>query len=174
MFEVDHPGTQRWKRQLLSEAGIGVPPSLSFVAVDFERDDLGDALERSGCRVDQPACIGWMGVTMYLTPDAVLRTLRAVAGFAMSSCLCFDYRVPATILNPIERAVSNVLEQQVAAVGEPWLSSFDPVQLQSQLLELGFSSAESATADERNLRYFARRKDGLCTGGAARVMGANK
>ena len=174
VFEVDHPGTQRWKQQLLAEADIGVAPSLSFVAVDFERDDLADALERSGFRVDQPACIGWMGVTMYLTPDAVLRTLRAVAGFAAGSCLCFDYRVPATMLNPIERAVSDVLEQQVAAVGEPWLSSFDPVQLQSQLLELGFSSAESPTADELNLRYFARRKDGLCTGGGARVMCANK
>jgi O-methyltransferase involved in polyketide biosynthesis len=97
-----------------------------------------------------------------------------VAAFAAGSCLCFDYRVPATMINPIERAVSDVLERQVAAVGEPWLSSFDPVQLQSQLLELGFSSAESPTADELNLRYFARRKDGLCTGGGARVMCANK
>jgi methyltransferase (TIGR00027 family) len=174
VFEVDHPGTQGWKRQLLAEAGIGVPPSLTFVAADFERDDLGDALEQSGFRADRPACIGWMGVTMYLTPDAVLTTLRAVAGFAAGSCLCFDYRVPATMLNPVERAVSSVLEQQVAAIGEPWLSSFDPLQLQSQLLELGFSSAESATPDELNLRYFARRKDGLCTGGGARIMCANK
>jgi O-methyltransferase involved in polyketide biosynthesis len=97
-----------------------------------------------------------------------------MAGLVAGSCLCFDYRVPATMLNPIERVINEVLEQQIAAVGEPWLSAFDPVQLQRQLLELGFSSAESATPDELNERYFARRKDGLRTGGGVRIMCANK
>jgi methyltransferase (TIGR00027 family) len=174
VFEVDHPGTQRWKQQLLAEASIGVPPSLTFVSVDFERDDLGGALRQAGFRADQAACVSWMGVTMYLTADAVLRTLRTVAGFAAGSCLCFDYRVPATMLNPIERVVSDVMGQQVAALGEPWRSTFDPTQLQSQLLELGFSSAESATADDLNMRYFARRKDGLRTGGSVRIICAMK
>ena len=174
VFEVDHPGTQRWKQQLLAEAGIGVPPSLTFVSVDFERDDLGGALRQAGFRADQAACVSWMGVTMYLTADAVLRTLGTLAGFAAGSCLCFDYRVPATMLNPIERVVSDVMGQQVAALGEPWLSTFDPAQLQSQLLELGFSSAESATADDLNRRYFARRKDGLRTGASVRLMCAMK
>jgi len=174
VFEVDHPGTQRWKQQLLAEAGIGVPPSLTFVPVDFERDDLGGALRQAGFRADQAACISWMGVTMYLTADAVLRTLGTMAGFAVGSCLCFDYRVPLTTLNPIERLINEVIEQQIAALGEPWLSTFDPEQLQKQLLELGFSSAESATPDDLNLRYFARRKDGLRTGGGVRIMCANK
>ena len=174
VFEVDHPGTQRWKQQLLAEAGIGVPPSLTFVPVDFERDDLGGALRQAGFRADQAACVSWMGVTMYLTADAVLSTLGTVAGFAAGSCLCFDYRVPATMLNPIERVINEVLEKQIAALGEPWLSTFDPAQLQSQLLELGFSSAASATPDDLNVRYFARRKDGLRTGGGVRIMCANK
>ena len=174
VFEVDHPGTQRWKQQLLAEASIGVPASLTFVPVDFERDDLGGALRQAGFRADQAACVSWMGVTMYLTADAVLGTLGTVAGFAAGSCLCFDYRVPAAMLNPIERAINEVIEQQIAALGEPWLSTFDPTRLQRQLLELGFSSAESATADDLNVRYFARRKDGLRTGGGARIMCANK
>ena len=174
VFEVDHPGTQRWKQQLLAEASIGVPPSLTFVPADFERDDLGGALRQAGFRADQAACISWMGVTMYLTADAVLRTLGTMAGLAVGSCLCFDYRVPMTTLNPIERLINEVIEQQIAALGEPWLSTFDPEQLQKQLLELGFSSAESATPDDLNLRYFARRKDGLRTGGGVRIMCANK
>ena len=174
VFEVDHPGTQRWKRQLLAEASIGLPASLKFVPVDFERDDLGGALQQAGFRADQAACVSWMGVTMYLTADAVLATLRTVAGFAAGSCLCFDYRVPATMLNPVERAINEVIEQQIAALGEPWLSTFDPTPLQRQLLELGFSTAESATPEDLNARYFARRKDGLRTGGGVRIMCANK
>jgi methyltransferase (TIGR00027 family) len=174
VFEVDHAGTQRWKQQLLAEAGIGVPPSLTFVSADFERDDLGSALQQAGFRADQASCISWMGVTMYLTVDAVAATLRTVAGFAVGSRLCFDYRVPVTMLNPVERVINEVIGQRIAALGEPWLSTFDPTQLQRQLLELGFRSAESATPDDLNLRYFARRKDGLRTGGGVRIMCASK
>lgn len=170
VFEVDHPGTQRWKQQLLAEARIDVPSSLTFVPLDFERDDLSSALRHSGFRADEPACISWMGVTMYLTADTVMTTLGTVAGFAAGSCLCFDYRVPLAMLNPIERVISQALEQQIAALGEPWLSAFDPTQLQSQLLELGFSSAASATPEDLNSRYFARRKDGLRTGSGVRIM----
>ena len=174
VFEVDHPGTQRWKQKLVAEAGIDVPASLTCVPLDFERDDLSTALRNAGFRADQAACIGWMGVTMYLTTDAVTRTLRAAAGFAAGSCLCFDYRVPVSMLNPVERVINDMLGQQIAAAGEPWLSSFEPEQLQGRLLELGFSSAQSATPEELNARYFARRKDGLRTGGGVRLMCANK
>ncbi len=170
VFELDHPGTQRWKRQLLAEARIGEPASLTFVPADFERDDLASALRHAGFRADQAACVSWMGVTMYLTTDAVSATLRAVAGFAAGSRLCFDYRVPLTMLNPVERAINDVFEQRIAALGEPWLSTFDPAQLQKQLLELGFSSAESATPEDLNARYFVRRKDGLRTGGGVHIM----
>jgi methyltransferase (TIGR00027 family) len=174
VFEVDHPGTQSWKQQLLAEAGIGVPAALTFVAADFERDDLDSALRQAGFRADLPACVCWMGVTMYLTAEAVAATLRTVAGFAAGSRLCFDYRVPVAKLNPVERVINEVMEQRVAALGEPWLSTFDPMQLHRQLLELGFSSAESVTPEDLNARYFARRKDGLRTGGGVCIMCANK
>ena len=174
VFEVDHPGTQRWKQQLLAEAGVDVPASLTFVPADFERDDLGSALRQAGFHTDQAACVSWMGVTMYLTVEAVLATLRTVASFAAGSCLCFDYRVPVTLLNPIERVISEVTAERIAALGEPWLSDFDPTRLRAQLLELGFSSAESATPEDLNARYFARRKDGLCTGASVRIMCVNK
>src|SRR5215468_4214389 len=36
IYEVDHPATQAWKRQLLAEAQITPPPSLTLVPVDFE------------------------------------------------------------------------------------------------------------------------------------------
>ena len=76
------------------------------------------------------------------------------------------------MLNPVEQVISDVVAQQAAAIGEPWLSSFEPVQLQAQMLALGFSTAESAAPDELNARYFARRKDGLRTGGSVRLMRA--
>lgn len=170
VFEVDHPGTQRWKQQLLADAGIGVPASLTFVPMDFERDDLAGALRQAGLRIDQPACVSWMGVSMYLTADAVQATLGTLATWAAGSCLCFDHSVPAAMLNPVERVICEVIGLQATAVGEPWLSSFDPVQLQAQLREMGFSTADSVTPEEIHARYFARRRDGLRAGAAVRIM----
>ena len=174
VFEVDHPGTQQWKQQLLAESGIDVSASLTFVPADFERDDLGSALRQAGFHPDQAACVSWMGVTMYLTANAVAATLCTVAGFAPGSRLCFDYRLPVTMLNPVERVINEVIGQRVAALGEPWLSTFDPTQLQKQLLDLGFGSAESATPESLNARYFARRKDGLRAGGGVCIMCATR
>ncbi len=48
IWEVDHPATQAWKRQLLDAAQIAVPRNLRFVPVDFERDTLASALGGAG------------------------------------------------------------------------------------------------------------------------------
>lgn len=39
VFEIDAPTTQAWKRERLGELGLGIPPFLHFVPVDFERSD---------------------------------------------------------------------------------------------------------------------------------------
>ncbi len=36
VFEVDHPATQAFKRELLAAAGITIPPELSFVPANFD------------------------------------------------------------------------------------------------------------------------------------------
>src|SRR5262245_57575358 len=78
VFEVDHPATQAWKRKRLAEVGLAIPPSLTFAAINFERDDLGcglpyglstfyrealgDGLRDAGCVPDRPAFFIWLGV----------------------------------------------------------------------------------------------------------------
>lgn len=173
VYEVDHPSTQRWKQDALQAAGLDVGDTV-FVPVDFERDDLLTALRSAGLRTDQPVFLAWLGVTLYLTPQAVLNTLAAVATLPAGSGIVFDYRVPTEQLNPIERAIHEVVSQQIAAMGEPWLASFDPATLQRQLRELGFAQAEDLGAEELNQRYFNRRKDGLRTGEGVRIMCARR
>src|SRR5262249_33250070 len=82
VFEVDVPATQAWKRELLARTGIAPPPSLTFVPVDFERQALPEQLRAAGFRADQPTFFSWLGVTMYLTRDAVLSTLKFLASRA--------------------------------------------------------------------------------------------
>ena len=76
VFEVDHPATQTWKRERLAAQGIAVPRSLAFVPVDFETRSLEARLDAAGLRTEAPAFFSWLGVTMYLSREAIARTLR--------------------------------------------------------------------------------------------------
>ena len=49
--------------------------------------------------------------------DAVWRTLHVLAGFAPGSGVCFDYRIPSEMLDPVERAVSELISAKAAAAG---------------------------------------------------------
>lgn len=174
MFEVDHPSTQDWKRNHLQEQGIGVPRSVNFVAVDFEKDSLADRLQLSGFRRDAPAFISWLGVTMYLTRDALMQTLSFVArACAPGSQIVFDFSTPDDLLADGERIRLDELAGKVARIGEPWISQFDPKSLAGDLLAMDFSSAISLGASELNERYFAGRSDGLrVVGSGGLVMSA--
>jgi methyltransferase (TIGR00027 family) len=173
VFEVDHPATQACKRARLREQGIGLPPSLAFVPVDFERDSLADRLRRAGFRRDAPAFISWLGVTMYLTRAAVVQTLQFVAAAcARGTEIVFDFSVPDAALAAGERTARTRLAQYVAGIGEPWLSHFDPDEFARELGALGFAQADHFGSDEANRRYFAGRTDGLHVRGSARMMTA--
>jgi methyltransferase (TIGR00027 family) len=161
VFEADHPSTQNWKRQSLAAAAIPIPDSLSFVASDFERGTLLQALTAAGFRSDLPACFSWLGVTMYLTVDAVMETLAVIARLPRGSSVTFDFRVHHALLDPFEQAVAPIVEQHVAALGEPFVSTFDPAALREAALKFGFSAAEAHEPEALNRRYFYRRKDGL-------------
>ncbi|RFP21510.1 SAM-dependent methyltransferase [Duganella sp. BJB488] len=172
VFEVDHPATQRWKRGLLEQAGIAAPESLTYVPVDFERDDLADALMAAGCRLDQPVFFSWLGVTLYLSTDAVFDTLAFVAGLPSGSGIVFDYGVVPELLNPMERMGMSYFAQKYEAEGEPWISYFAPEVLACELRAMGYGAVSDHGADQLRARYLASRNDGLRLGGGTRLMSA--
>jgi methyltransferase (TIGR00027 family) len=174
VFEVDHPATQAWKRAQLREQAIAVPRSTAFVPVDFEKESLGDRLRHAGLRRGEPVFISWLGVTMYLTRDAVMQTLRFVAASCpRGSRIVFDFSLPDEALGEAERKARTARAAGVAAVGEPWISYFDPGLLRDALISMGYTEAHSIGATEANERYFANRTDGFrFRGSSARIMTA--
>src|SRR5450631_3487729 len=93
VFEVDHPATQAWKRERLKQAGLAIPSSLTFAPVDFERQSLAEGLNAAGFHAGLPAFFQWLGVTPYLTRQAVTTTLDFVARLPESEVV-FDYAIP--------------------------------------------------------------------------------
>ena len=74
-FEVDHPRVQALKRSKLAEAGIETS-GVTFVPVDFGRDDAFERLTASGWDPGRKTAFLWEGVTLYLGEDDVRKMLR--------------------------------------------------------------------------------------------------
>jgi methyltransferase (TIGR00027 family) len=173
VFEVDHPATQAWKCEQLRAAGIPIPPSLTFVPIDFEQQTLADGLERSGFNTDAAAFFSWLGVTPYLTREACMTTLSFIARMPAGSGVVFDFAVDRKLLNVGQRMALAALSRRVARYGEPFQLFFDPAKLQDELKSLGFHRTQLLQREQINARYFKDRDDALCVrGGLGHLMGA--
>jgi methyltransferase (TIGR00027 family) len=173
VFEVDHPATQAWKRQLLAAAGIALPEALTFVPVDFERQSLPEALRAAGFEAGERTFFSWLGVTMYLRRELVLDTLRYVAhSLPYGSGIVFDYAAPPRKVSRLRRLLYRYLMRRVARAGEPFKSFFVPAALTRDMRAFGYAHLEDLGAAELNARYFRNRTDGLQVAGPARVMNA--
>jgi methyltransferase (TIGR00027 family) len=161
VFEVDHPSTQAWKRSQLAAASIPIPAGVTFAPVDFERETLGDGLAQAGFDRTAPAFFSWLGVTIYLTEDAIASTLKVIASTARGGGLAFDYVVPRSSVGFTSRLAFDALAGRVAAAGEPFQTFFESGVLHERLISLGFRSITDLGSDEMNARYFADRTDGL-------------
>lgn len=146
VYEVDHPDTQAWKRNRLTEAGIAIPDSVTYLGVDFERDEL---------TVDGPAFYFWLGVVPYLTRDAFDRTIAAIAR-TRGNEVVFDYAMSPESMPPERRAALEARADRVARLGEPWLTYFDPPAIAADLREIGFGGIEDLGPSRMAARFFGR------------------
>ncbi|MFG1862197.1 class I SAM-dependent methyltransferase [Microbispora bryophytorum] len=143
VFEVDHPGTQRWKREATARAGLPAPRRLTYVPADMEAGECPvDRLVAHGFDPDRPAFVSWLGVTVYLTREAVARTLAGLGRLAPGSEIVVDHLLPEALRGPRARAYAEALMPLVAKGGEPWLTFLSPREAADLLEEHGFEVAE--------------------------------
>jgi methyltransferase (TIGR00027 family) len=139
VFEVDHPATQQRKRALMAAAGLAEPPTLTWVPVDFETDELIAALTAAGLDPAAPAFVSWLGVTMYLTAEAIGATLASLSRLAPGSELVTDYMLTADLRDADGVAYADLVMPDSERRGEPWLSFFTPEQMTGLLTRHGFT-----------------------------------
>ncbi|WP_437331639.1 class I SAM-dependent methyltransferase [Sorangium sp. So ce394] len=162
VFEVDRPGPQAWKRQRLVELGFGVPDWLRLVPVDFEAGaSLWEQLASAGFDATEPAVVASAGVSMYLTRDANLASLRQVAGLAPGSTLALTFMLPLELVEPEVRPATEWAHKGARAAGTPFLSFFTPPEILALARDAGFKDARHVSAASLAQRYFAGRADGL-------------
>lgn len=71
--------------------------------------------------------------TVYLTKTAVMETFKFVASLPAGSEIVFSYGILPSMLSESQRSASESRARRVAAMGEPWITHFDPVSLARNL-----------------------------------------
>lgn len=157
VFEVDHPATQAFKRNRITELGWKVPSNLHFVPMDFTQEKLIAALMQSSFDLNAKSFFSWLGVTMYLTREEVLATLSDIAhSIPSGSTIVFDYHDNDTP----DKATSDFRASLAQQASELMQSGFDPSKLSTDLSGIGLRLLENLSPIDIEEQYFQERADG--------------
>jgi methyltransferase (TIGR00027 family) len=118
VFEVDFPPTQEYKKNRVRELLGSLPSHVTYVPIDFTKEDLGTVLARAGYDRALETIFVWEGVTFYLPEEAVDATLRFVASNAApGSRIVFDYFLASGLKTPTAPLKDTM--KRLEAVREP-------------------------------------------------------
>jgi methyltransferase (TIGR00027 family) len=163
VFEVDHPATQAYKRRRAGSLPRRAR-SLTYVTVDFEKDDLVARLAESGHRADVPTAWVWEGVVMYLSLEALRTSLAAIArSSAPGSRVIVNYHTPD---GPEQTAGERRLRRfLLALVREPQIGLRSPETMRAEVTRAGLEVRH----DSGTAAWAERFGAGALRGGTARV-----
>jgi methyltransferase (TIGR00027 family) len=154
VFEIDHPATQRVKKERLHSCMGKLPTNIRYVAVDFERDALEAKLIESGYNPAIQSVVVWEGVIDYLTESAVESTLTALARLlAPSSLLIFTYTHKGALDGSKAFRGARRWRYLSRAGGESFLFGFNPDKLAEVLKPYRFQLESDASTEEIAQRY---------------------
>ena len=159
VFELDHPDTQRSKRERIGQLEWSIPQNVRLVPVDFEKDDLGEALLAAGLDPQLPTFFSVLGVTYYLPLAVFEDTVRRMAAFPNpENELVFDFPDEKLATGSARGAE---LMRITALLGEPMAPGYRVADVTALLRRSGFRCKEHLGPEEIEERYFRGRTDGL-------------
>lgn len=162
IYEVDHPLSQRVKKERIDRQHGRMPLNVEFVPVDFEKETLPHALKDSGYDNLRPAFFSWLGVVQYLPSQSVFETLESLASLTMpGSELVFDYLLPEDELGRADKKVLERLRSFTKRRDEPLASSFSPSEMEHEVSRRGFEVIENLSPAEQESRYFSGQNNNL-------------
>lgn len=120
-----------------------------MIPVDFEADaDWWRALLDAGFDDTAPAVVSSSGVSMYLTEDANVATLRELARLAPGSVVAMSFMLPFDLVDEAERPGLEGAARGARASGTPWLSFYAPDEIVAVARDAGFPDVEVVTTED--------------------------
>ena len=161
LYEIDQSGTLSWKQQRLMETGFELPSNLHFVPVNFETASWWEQLVKAGFDHSKPAVIVSTGVTLYLTKEAIIATLKEIAKLASGSTLAMTFYLPIELLDEEDKPMQEMAEKGAKAAGTPFVSFFSPDDIVSMSDHAGLKNSRTISTKDMEQLYFSDRTDDL-------------
>ncbi len=159
VLEVDHPGTQARKMDILLRAIADIPKNVHYVPVDFNRGTLEAALARNGFSRNRRTLFLWEGVSYYLPREVVARILCLVAGCAPGSSIIFDYALRQFVDGDTSTYGGKQVARWLRKIGEPFVFGLNSHETPDFLAECGLEPIYDIGPEDAEARYLTR-KDG--------------
>ena len=161
VFEIDHPDTQKYKKERIKELDWMLPRNLTFVPVDFTKDSLKEKLIKSGFDSSVPTFTAILGVSYYLELKVFEETLKIISELTdTESRIMFDFPDETTLSAEAAARVKK-LAQITANLGEPMVKGFSLKEISEALERHSLRIGNHESPDDIQRKYFAGRKDSL-------------
>jgi O-methyltransferase involved in polyketide biosynthesis len=143
------------------ELGFGIPEYLHFVFVNFEISSWWEQLVKAGFDINKPAVVACTGVSLYLTKEAIISTLKQIATLSSGSKLAMTFYLPIQLLDEEDKPMQEIAEKGAREAGTPFISFFSPGEILALAYEAGFKEAKTISTKDMEEYYFMNRTDNL-------------
>ena len=157
LWEIDQAATQREKFRRMDRHGLERHANARYVEANLETEPLEAVLEAAGVDRGRAAVFVWLGVTYYLTEEAIKKTLTSISShMAAGTIVCLDYMADAEHTADDWKELRATCAAFVAKYGEPWVSAYDPADVSAFLQGCGFSTVDNMQPHQIAPRYLHR------------------
>jgi methyltransferase (TIGR00027 family) len=155
VFEVDHPATQKSKREAVRRIFGSLPEQVKYVAIDFNQQTLAECLAAQGYDPQAKSVFLWQGVTYYLDPSGVESTLAFIARHAApGSSVIFDYVDEAVLQGPVGHNEIKNMRRYRGMTGENLHFGLPVAQIEPFLTRRGFEQVSNICSEQLKELYF--------------------
>ncbi len=160
VMEVDHPASQASKRERIRRILGHEPGHVTYVPIDFNREDLGAMLAAAGHDGSVRTLFIWSGVSPYLSGESVAEVLAWVGGHRdPPASIVFDAIWAGVVDGSRDYPYAAEARKRVAEAGEPFRWGIPEGRTEETLSRFGLRAKRTLDQEEARNAYL-RRSDG--------------
>lgn len=161
VFELDHPNTGKYKRERVRQLEWNIPENLTFVPIDFSKDNMQQKLLHAGFHPELPSFFAILGVSYYLTLSVFEQTIETIGTLCSAhSKIVFDYPDETTLSRSGAERI-HTLTEITEKLGEKMLHGYSFSEIDTALKKNGYQIEDHRTPQEIQKAFFDNRTDGI-------------
>ena len=162
VFELDVSATQQAKIGQYQKRHLAVPPSLTFISIDFDKESLSMKLDEAGFCKQRRGLFILEGLVMYLQPKSVDETFHVIRDYAgEGSRVVFDYIYASVLRKEGIYYGETGIVQTVSDAGEQWHFGIEKGQIEEFLARYAMQLIDHKDAKDLEQAYFSDSKGKL-------------